>query len=151
MRIIQANENQLEALVPLFEGYRSFYKQDPSPEKSHLFLRDRMQAKESVIFIAYDGKEAIGFTQLYFTFSSVSLAPFYILNDLFVARVHRGKNVGVALLEKAQSYCTSEGFKGLALETAHDNPAQHLYEKLGWKKQSNLFYFWSAPEGSSSN
>ena len=36
-------------------------------------------------------------------------------------------------------------FKGLALETAKANPAQRLYEKLGWKKDlEHLHYFWIA-------
>ncbi|HAI44518.1 MAG TPA: GNAT family N-acetyltransferase, partial [Maribacter sp.] len=35
------------------------------------------------------------------------------------------------------------GYKGLALETAIDNPAQKLYEKLDWEKDSHCFhYFW---------
>jgi hypothetical protein len=33
--------------------------------------------------------------------------------------------------------------KGLALSTATDNPAQYLYERLGWEKETGfLNYFW---------
>ncbi len=59
------------------------------------------------------------------------------------------RNLGVAkeLLEHAKKHCFKRGFKGLALETAVDNPAQELYEKLGWKKDSGyLHYFWSAKQ-----
>ena len=46
-------------------------------------------------------------------------------------------------LEKAQQFCEQQGFKGLTLETAIDNPAQKLYEKLGWEKDYHCFhYFW---------
>ena len=80
-----------------------------------------------------------------FTFSSVSLQPSLILNDLFVRKEFRGKEVGQALLEKSKSFCREKGYKGLALETAVDNPAQKLYEKLDWKKDSHCFhYFWTA-------
>lgn len=84
------------------------------------------------------------FVQLYFTFSSVTLEPSLILNDLFVDPKYRNKNIGQGLLLKAQEYCTKHKYKGLALETAIDNPAQNLYEKLGWKKDVHCFhYFWS--------
>ena len=87
---------------------------------------------------------SIGFTQLYPTFSSVSMRPFYILNDLFVLPEIRNTGIGAALLSKAKDLCKKENNKGLALETAIDNPAQKLYERLGWERDSNFHhYFWA--------
>jgi ribosomal protein S18 acetylase RimI-like enzyme len=107
------------------------------------FLNDRMLNKESVIFAAYKDNIAIGFVQIYYTYSSVSLEKSLILNDLFVDSNFRNKSVGKALLLKSQEYCKNNGYKGLALETAIDNPAQKLYEKLGWLKDNHCFhYFW---------
>lgn len=37
------------------------------------------------MFIADDSGRAVGFVQLYPSFSSVSAAPIYLLNDLFAA------------------------------------------------------------------
>ena len=143
--IKRANLSHLEDMVPLFDFYRVFYNQESNVEKALAFLRDRFSKKESVIFLAYENELPIGFVQLYFTFSSVSLQPSLILNDLFVRKEFRGKEVGQALLEKSKSFCREKGYKGLALETAVDNPAQKLYEKLDWKKDSHCFhYFWTA-------
>lgn len=104
-----------------------------------------MQKGESIIFIAFINNEAVGFTQLFTSFSSVSMQPIFILNDLFVSANQRGKRVGSLLLSAAKEYCTKKGYKGLALETNKDNPAQHLYEKLGWKKDTDAFhYFWQS-------
>ena len=143
--IKRADLNHLKDIAPLFDSYRVFYNQESNLEKALDFLRDRFSKKESIIFLAYENELPIGFVQLYFTFSSVSLQPSLILNDLFVRKEFRNKKIGQALLEKSKSFCRKNGYKGLALETARDNPAQKLYEKLDWKKDSHCFhYFWTA-------
>ncbi|MFX0556801.1 GNAT family N-acetyltransferase [Maribacter sp. CXY002] len=110
-----------------------------------LFLKERFANNESVVFLSYDNEIATGFVQLYFSFSSVNLKPTLLLNDLYVSENHRNKNIGTQLLKHAQTYCKENGYLGLALETATDNPAQKLYEKLGWQKESHCFhYFWNA-------
>ena len=145
LSIIQVESKHLKDVAPLFDSYRVFYKQPSDLKAASNFLEDRFSKKESLIFLAYMGNTPVGFTQLYYTFSSVSLKPSLILNDLYVHKEFRKQKVGEALLEKAKSYCQQNGFKGLVLETAVDNPAQKLYEKLGWEKDSHCFhYFWTA-------
>ena len=144
MTIKKATVSDLELIVPLFDAYRVFYEQDPDLTAARAFLKERFLRKETVIFIALDNEEPVGFTQLYTTFSSVSLQPTYILNDLYVSPNHRKKGVGEALLNHAKSHCQEMGYKGLALETALDNPAQKLYERLDWKKDTDyIHYFWT--------
>jgi ribosomal protein S18 acetylase RimI-like enzyme len=143
MTITQVNIEQLEDLVPLFNDYRIFYKQDSDVELASQFLKERIQNNESIIFMAYVNNEAIGFTQLYPLFSSVSMKPMYLLNDLFVKSNYRGKGIGEALINKAKALCEAQKNKGLALQTATDNPAQKLYERLGFIKDYDLYYFWA--------
>jgi len=99
-----------------------------------------------VIFIALDEEgKGLGFTQLYPSFSSVSMQRVYILNDLFVSQSARGKGIGEALLQRAKEFAIETSSKGLTLETAIDNPAQHLYERLDWKKDTEVFHYtWTA-------
>ena len=145
IKIVRAGEEQIDQLVPLFDAYRIFYKQPSDQITARAFLLDRLKNMEATIFIAYEDEIAIGFTLLYNTFSSVSMAPVFILNDLYVDKNVRNKGVGEALLNKAKAHCKEKGFKGLALETAIDNPAQKLYERLDWNKDSHCFhYFWKA-------
>jgi len=67
----------------------------------------------------------------------------YILNDLYVSSEARKKGVGEALMVKAKNFAISEGAKGLTLETAIDNPAQKLYSRLGFKKDTDVnHYTW---------
>lgn len=145
IRIIRAEARHLEELVRLFDDYRVFYEQDSDTEGARSFLLDRINNEEAAIFMAFKEDIAVGFTQLYTTFSSVSMEPVFILNDLYVNTSFRKKGVGELLLNRAKEYCIKKKYKGLALETATDNPAQKLYERLGWEKDSHCFhYFWKA-------
>ena len=147
MTIRVARISDLEHIAPLFDAYRVFYSQASDIEAARVFLKERFEKNETVILLAFEKDKPIGFTQLYKTFSSVSLKPFYILNDLYVSPEHRKKGVGETLLNQAKDYCKTKNFKGLALETATDNPAQKLYERLGWKKDEAYFhYFWENSE-----
>ncbi len=144
-QIIEASVQHIPSIALLFDSYRVFYEQPTNIAAATDFLQERMSKNESVIFLAFDQQEAIGFTQLYRSFSSVSLQPILILNDLFVKESHRKLGIGSALLNHGKQYCKEHKFKGLALETATNNPAQHLYERLGWEKDVHCFhYFWTA-------
>ncbi|GGD37033.1 GNAT family N-acetyltransferase [Muriicola marianensis] len=141
-----ATEADLPVLIDLLDAYRVFYKQSTDKGAARLFLEARFRERDSEIFLGEVDGTPVGFVQLYPSFSTVSLRPVFILNDLYVMHSARGLGVGAALLKKTQDFCTSRGYKGLALETAVDNPAQKLYERLGWKKDMGCFhYFWSAP------
>tara|TARA_R100000935_G_scaffold57523_1_gene91651 strand:- start:14118 stop:14558 length:441 start_codon:yes stop_codon:yes gene_type:complete len=142
MKVITASESHLAKLTLLFDSYRVFYKQSSDLVRAEKFLSERFQKNDSVLFMAVSEEgEAMGFTQLYPSFSSVSTQPTYILNDLFVAAKHRKKGVGEALLERAKQFAINDGAKGITLETDHDNPAQKLYERLGWKKDTKIFHY----------
>jgi len=144
LSILQADRSHIPYIVPLLDRYRVFYGRTSDEKAAQQFLEERFDKDQTVIFLALDKEVPVGFTQLYTTFSSASLQPVYILNDLYVDKAHRKKGIGAALLQRAQEHCIKMGYKGLALETATDNPAQKLYERLGWKKDSHWFhYFWT--------
>ena len=137
----------LSQTASLFDAYRVFYGQSSNLGISKEFIEKRLTNNESTVFLAFHHQTPIGFTQLYKTFSSVTVQPFYILNDLFALPNYRGNGAGKLLLQAAKKICIEKGYKGLALETAKDNRAQKLYEKLDWKKDSDfLHYFWKAPK-----
>src|SRR5689334_3098393 len=101
MDIRQATIADLDALAPLVDGYRQFYKQPSDPDAARRFLADRFHHRQSVIFLAAVDGKAAGFTQLYPSFSSISMARTFILNDLFVTPEARGLGVGKGLLKAA--------------------------------------------------
>lgn len=144
MNIIKAGIADLDLIVPLFDAYRRFYEQEADPEKVKAFLHTRIQREESVIFLALSEgqREAMGFTQLYPSFSSVSMQRLWVLNDLFVDPKHRKKGVATSLMNTARELAEDTRSKGLMLETGKENyNAQALYEKLGYKKEEDYFVY----------
>jgi GNAT superfamily N-acetyltransferase len=142
MTILRATIDQLNDLILLFDDYRVFYKQQSDLEKTRTFLTERLQNKDSVIFVAYPCNKPVGSTQRCPLFSSVSLERMYLLNDLFVDSVSRGKGIGEALINKAKQLCITKHQKGIAIQTAADNPAQELYQRLGFELDSDLHFSW---------
>jgi GNAT superfamily N-acetyltransferase len=141
--IERATESDLDELTRLFEAYRRFYRRTPDPARAKHFLRDRVKGRESVVFLARREGRAVGFTQLYPSFSSTELAPLWILNDLYVAPEVRRQGVAKELLAAAQRHARATAAASVLLETAHDNPAQHLYEAMGWEwDREFLHYEW---------
>ncbi len=86
-----------------------------------------------MVLIAEDGAgRAVGFAQLYPTFSSILVAPMYVLSDLFVIPDARRRDVGTQLLKSAAETARANGAVRVELATAITNaPAQRLYEALG--------------------
>lgn len=138
----QAILADIEALVPLFDGYRQFYGRDSDPAAARDFLMERFNHGESVLFIAHDANSPVGFAQLYPSFSSVSLARTFILNDLFVHEPSRKKGVGFKLMAAAVEFAKSLGAVRVSLSTATGNEAaQTLYQSAGWKRDEQFFVY----------
>ncbi|KPL91129.1 GNAT family N-acetyltransferase [Herpetosiphon geysericola] len=142
MQIIQAGLDELERLVPLFDGYRQFYRQASDRAAARAFLHDRLSKSESIIFLAQTPEAGLGFCQLYPSFSSVSMQRIWILNDLFVAEHARGQGVASGLLNASRDWAISTKSKGLVLETEVTNvQAQRLYEQHGWQKTVDEYFY----------
>jgi GNAT superfamily N-acetyltransferase len=147
LEIIRASIEDLELVVPLFDEYRQFYKQASDLEGVRCFLKTHFEENTSVIFLAFrtdtqGQRQACGFTQLYPSFSSVSMKRLWILNDLFVVSTARRSGSGTALLERARQFAVETGAKGLSLTTAVDNStAQSVYEAHGWKRDQEFYAY----------
>ena len=139
----QATILDLDLLVPLFDAYRQFYRRPSDLGLARRFLLERFEHNESIIFLAVgrDGR-AVGFTQLFPSFSSASAARIFILNDLFVLPEARRMRVGSQLLSAAASFGRAAGAVRLTLSTEVTNEtAQALYETEGWKQQTNFYVY----------
>ncbi|MBZ5859047.1 GNAT family N-acetyltransferase [Flavihumibacter profundi] len=133
--------SDLAAVAFLFDQYRQFYNQLPDLDKARAFLKERLEKNESVILVAMENGEFLGFTQLYPIFSSVSLSRTWLLNDLFVSPEQRGKGIGSMLLDAAKEIGRHSNAKWILLETAEDNTiAQSVYEKNGWIRETDRYY-----------
>jgi GNAT superfamily N-acetyltransferase len=138
----RATLSDLPSLVPLFDGYRQFYRQPPDPVRAETFLRERLARGDSVIFLADQAGVGLGFTQLYPTFSSVRTTPAWVLNDLYVVPAARGTGVAEALMQRARRHAKETGACYLELTTGRNNlVAQRLYERLGWQRDEEYYHY----------
>lgn len=141
VRVVRATVEDVHRLVPMFEAYREFYHRPPDPERSRKFLAERIAREESVVYLAVARATALGFVQLYPTFASLSMKPWWVLYDLYVVPAARRRGVASLLLARAKQLAQETGADGLSLETARDNPAQKLYEAHGWKKDEVFLHY----------
>ena len=138
MEIIRINNKQVDLVADLFDKYRVFYKKESDIESGKQFIQARLDNNESVIFVALDTDKstAVGFTQLYPTYSSVRVMKNWILNDLYVAKEYRKQGIGEKLIQNVMNFAKENNAKFVQLSTAVDNyTAQSLYEQIGFKKQ----------------
>lgn len=150
MTIIQATLDHLDELVPLFEAYRIWYKKPSKELKTRQFLTERILKRESIIFLIYtEGGQAVGFTQLYPTFSSIRLGRLWLLNDLFVSPEARGKGYSIALIEHVKDMARKTGAVGVVLQTDITNEiGNQLYPRTGFELDSAVcnYYGWYNPD-----
>lgn len=131
-----ATLEDLAELTSLFDAYRVFYEQESDLELAREFIHERLHNNESHLLIARSSSgEAIGFAQLYPSFSSVRAGRILILNDLFVSETARQRGVGRALLNACETFGLQQGVLSLKLETHRTNTvAQALYVEQGWEE-----------------
>ncbi len=143
MDIRTANLENLDELVLLFEAYRAFYKKNPDAVGAKIFLQERIEKNESVIFMAYsDSGEAVGFTQLYPLFSSTRMKRLWLLNDLFVKEEFRGQGFSKTLIERAKQLAQETGACEIMLETAKTNDiGNQLYPTMGFELGTDFNWY----------
>lgn len=142
--IRKANLQDLAQLSQLFDEYRTFYHKSSDFSAAQQFLSERLENNDSEIFVAEEGGQLVGFTQLYPLFSSTRMKRYWLLNDLYVNPNFRGKGFSKALIERAKQLCRESDSCGMYLETGKDNQiGNQLYPGAGFKKYDAVnFYEW---------
>jgi GNAT superfamily N-acetyltransferase len=142
--IRKANLQDLAQLSQLFDEYRTFYHKSSDRSAAQQFLSERLENNDSEIFVAEEGGQLVGFTQLYPLFSSTRMKRYWLLNDLYVNPNFRGKGFSKALIERAKQLCRESDSCGMYLETGKDNQiGNQLYPGAGFKKYDEVnFYEW---------
>ncbi len=137
-------ETDLDDLLPLVRGYCDFYGVQPSDEAlrrlSWSLLEDPLA--EGIQLIARDeGRHALGFATIYWSWSTFSASRIAVMNDLFVDPDARGRGVGEALIAACRVKAADRGATELSWQTAKDNvTAQSLYDRMGAERSEWLDY-----------
>lgn len=143
-----AKLSDLDQLAELFDQYRIFYHKTSDVAAAKNFLSQRLEKKDSEIFVSEEDGQLTGFTQLYPLFSSTRMQRYWLLNDLYVNEKHRAKGFSKDLIESAKTLCTSTKACGILLETGKTNHiGNQLYPNCGFEKYDAVnFYEWNNPE-----
>jgi ribosomal protein S18 acetylase RimI-like enzyme len=145
MKTRKASLTDIEHVSRLFDAYRIFYKKESDIQGAKKFLLERVENKESEIFVAEnDNNQLVGFVQLYPIFSSTRMKRLWLLNDLYVNENYRGQGISVLLIDAAKKLCKESNACGLVLETAKSNEVGNkLYPKTGFSLDlDHNYYSW---------
>ena len=143
MKVMECTARQVPAAAELFNAYRMFYRQESDLPSCHAFIRANVENRRSRLFLLLDeADKAVGLCQLYPSFCSISLKPYYYLSDLFVDPSSRQSGHARYLMNAVTERCRAEGAQRLTLDTATDNRiAQHLYESLGYQQERQFITY----------
>lgn len=142
MEVSIAGLEYIEDLSVLFDQYRVFYNQPSDFVAVKKFLEERLQNRDSIILVAIDSSQMVGFAQLYPSFSSVAMNRVWILNDLFVEETNRRRGVTKFLLQAVEEYAQTTGAVRIILATQISNTsAQALYKSLGYIIDEEFYHY----------
>ncbi len=141
----KATIQDLLQLAELFDQYRVFYHKASDIPAAENFLKQRIENKDSEIFVAESEGKLTGFVQLYPLFSSTRMKRYWLLNDLYVNKNYRGKGFSKKLIEEAKQLAKSTDASGVLLETGKSNDiGNQLYPSCGFEIYDEVnFYEWT--------
>lgn len=141
----KATIQDLSQLAELFDQYRVFYRKVSDIPSAEDFLKERIENKDSEIFVAEENGNLVGFVQLYPLFSSTRMKRYWLLNDLYVNKNHRGKGYSKELIEDAKELAKLTKASGVLLETGKSNDiGNQLYPACGFELYDSVnFYEWT--------
>jgi GNAT superfamily N-acetyltransferase len=144
IEVAPVEEGEFEALLPLIAAYQRFYEvDDVDTDRNRSFFRRFLapSADGELLAARDEGGEILGYTCLYWHFSSTRAVETVLMNDLFVTPEARGRGVGRALIEASRAVARARGAAWLEWATAPDNhTAQRLYDSMTSEKSTWLEY-----------
>jgi GNAT superfamily N-acetyltransferase len=143
VRIEPVTSKQLDSLLPLIAAYQRFYEVESVDEGRNraFFARFLAPSEDGMLLGAWREGELLGYTCLYWHFTSLVPAETVLMNDLYVVEAARGKGVGRALIEASAAVARKRGAHQLQWVTAPDNTtARRLYDTTGAASEPSIEY-----------
>ena len=118
------------------------YARDPmgngkplSDEVRRALIPGLQQHPTTVIFLAYEGNNAIGIANCFIGFSTFAARPLINISDLAVLPDHREQRIGRRLLKAVEGKAREIGCCKLTIEVQENNHrARHVYESVGFSQ-----------------
>jgi GNAT superfamily N-acetyltransferase len=135
VEIRSAEPGEEESVVPLYEWLFARPGTRPDswdPKRAAVALRAAIDSHDSVVLVADDGGELLGFLTAYQDFHSVRFGYRAWIEDLAVHPDHRSRGIGKTLLDAAKSWARERGATHLELDSAETRTDAHrFYEREG--------------------
>lgn len=143
MEIKELEIKELEDFAPIFDSYRQRYKQPSELEKVKQYLLKMLETASSKILLSYENEHITGFIQLYPSFSSIGLAPIWILNDFYIFSGSQKKLTATMLMDEAKKLCQATNAIRVEVNTRKENHKLHkLYKEYGFEKDYKYDYYF---------
>jgi len=143
VEIAPIGSDEFEELLPLIAAYQRFYEAGVIDEERNraFFRRFLAPSDDGLLLGARSEGRLVGYTCLYWHFSSLQAKETVLMNDLFVAEDCRGGGVGRALIKASAEVARERGAPYLEWSTAPDNKtAQRLYDSTGAEQSEWISY-----------
>jgi ribosomal protein S18 acetylase RimI-like enzyme len=126
--------------VPLFDEYRSFYGQLPSPGATWSWLQEQVTQQRMSLAVAVDGADQVrGFITTTVMPASLMLGTTWSIRDLYVTPRYRRAGIARRLVQYAVNDARTAGALRMSLQTEPDNaPAVALYTAAGFQPIDGL-------------
>jgi GNAT superfamily N-acetyltransferase len=121
-----------EAWLPLWDGYNSFYRNEVTAEVTENTFR-RLHGGTDGFFglVAESDAGLVGLAHAIFHPSTWTTRGYCYLEDLFVAREHRGSGAARALIEGVYAEADRRGADSVYWHTqSYNAPARSLYDQV---------------------
>jgi GNAT superfamily N-acetyltransferase len=128
-------------------GYMAPFSHEDALAAFEGFVCDAKRGRR-LILAAFDGVNLVGTAQVV-----LALMPNQPhrgeIAKVLVRRAARGRGIGQRLMERAEVEARAEGKTLLVLDAVTGDPAERLYERMGWNKVGVIPNFALYPDGRS--
>ena len=121
-----------DAWLPLWDGYNSFYRNEVTAEVTENTFRRLHEGADGFFgLVAEHDGGLVGLAHAIFHPSTWTTRSYCYLEDLFVARTHRGSGAARALIEGIYAEADRRGADSIYWHTqSYNAPARSLYDKV---------------------
>ena len=122
----------LDAWLPLWYGYNSFYRNEVTAEVTENTFRRLHEGADGFFgLVAEHDVALVGLAHAIFHPSTWTTRSYCYLEDLFVARTHRGSGAARALIEGIYAEADRRGADSVYWHTqSYNAPARSLYDQV---------------------
>ena len=121
-----------DAWLPLWDGYNSFYRNEVTAEVTENTFRRLHEGADGFFgLVAEHDGGLVGLAHAIFHPSTWTTHSYCYLEDLFVARTHRGSGAARALIEGIYAEADRRGADSVYWHTqSYNAPARSLYDQV---------------------